>query len=62
MSVTASLPASSSWPAVTVTVCAVLQFDVVNVSEVLSSVRSVPSWPDTVTVTSAVGCEFSATV
>ena len=46
----------------TFTVCAVDQFDVVNVNLVFSTVRSVPAEPDTVTVTSSVGCVSSTTV
>ena len=64
MSVAVSLSESSSSSADTVTVCAVFQFEVVNVSvaEDGSSVRSVFAWPAMVTVTLAVGCEVSFTV
>ena len=48
--------------AFTVTVCAVFQFDVVKVSELLSSETSLPAWPLTVTVTEAVGTCESLTV
>ena len=42
----------------TVTVWGVFQLEVVNVSDVLSRLRSVPAWPLTVTVAVAVGtCE-----
>ena len=55
VSVTASSSVSSSAPALTVTVCGSLQSEVVNVRLVLSSVRSVPAWPEIVTVTAADG-------
>ena len=62
VSVSSSSAVSSSWPAVTVTVCAVDQFVVVKVRLVSPSVRSVPEWPVIVTVTWPVGCVASATV
>ena len=62
MSVAVSLPASSSSSALTVTVCSVAQFDVVNVSDAGEGVRSVVSWPAIATVTLAVGAEPSFTV
>ena len=62
VSVTESSVVSVSSPAVTVTVCAVFQFDVVNVSVVGSGVTSVPACPATVTVTFAVGSVSSTTV
>ena len=43
------------------TVCAVSQLSVVNVSVVLSSVTSVLAWPEMVTVTSPVGSVASLT-
>ena len=61
-SVAASFAPSSSSPAETVTVCAVFHVAVVNVSEAVSSVRSVPAWPVIATVTVAVGCVASRTV
>ena len=63
VSVTVSSAASASSAAFTVTVCAVLQFDVVKVIDVLSSETSLNSaWPLTVTVTEAVGTCESFTV
>ena len=62
VSVTTSLLPSSSSPAVTITVCAVFQVVVVKVSVVLSSVRSVLAWPETVTVTFSEGWVASFTV
>ena len=62
---TSSVPSSSSL-AFTVTVCGVLQLDVVNVRVLVPlrpvRVRSVPTWPDTVTVTSSEGSVLSLTV
>ena len=57
-----SSAASPSWAAFTVTVCAVFQFDVVNVSDVLSSETSEPACPLTVTVTEADGWVASLAV
>ena len=63
-----SVVASSSSPAVTLTVCTVPQFSVVKVNSpsllkpVPDRVRSVPEYPVTVTVTSPAGCEVSTTV
>ena len=59
-----SLSTSPSSPAATVTVCVLSQVDGVKVSIAVAGVRvrSVPAWPVIVTVTSAVGSEFSATV
>ena len=54
--------ASSSCSAVTVTVCAVSQLPDVNVSVVLSRVRSVPVTPPRVTVTSPTGSVSRTTV
>jgi len=58
----ASLSASSSLSADTLTLCSVPQFVVVKVREAGLGVRSVVAWPAMVTVTSAVGCEASLTV
>ena len=64
VSVTVSSAAAASWAAFTVTVCAVLQFDVVKVSEACRrremSLNS--ACPLTVTVTEAVGTCESFTV
>ena len=63
--VTESSEPSSSCPALTVTVWAVSQLDVVKVRVFPVrpvSVRSVPDWPDTVTVTSSEGWVASLTV
>ena len=57
-----SCVASESPPADTVTICAVSQFDVVNVRLLLLSDRSVPDVPPIDTVTSAVGSVASFTV
>ena len=57
-----SSAASSSCPAVTVTVCAVFQLPVVKESVVLSRVRSVPVTPPMVTVTSPAGSVSRTTV
>ena len=57
-----SLFVSSSSPAATVTVCAVPQFEVVNVSDAGLGVSSVPAWPVIATVTVAVGSVASFTV
>ena len=57
-----SLPASSSWPAVTVTDCSVLQSESVKVRVVVDRPRSVPEWPEIVMVTSSVGICGSLTV
>ena len=62
VSVAVSFTASSSWPAVTVTLCAVDQVAAVNVRLDLSRDRSVPDTPPIVTVTGAVGAEPSFTV
>ena len=62
VSVAVSSVASSSSPALTVTVCAVPQSDVVNVRLDVFNVRSVPETPVTATVTVAVGSDDSATV
>ena len=43
-------------------VWAVFQFEVVKVSTVWSRERSLPAWPDAVTVTSPAGSEVSVTV
>ena len=64
-SVAVSSEASSSWPALAVTVCSSFQSAGLNVSESLSSVRSVSAWPEIDTVTFAAGCvarrtEYSA--
>ena len=63
-----SMP-SSSWTAVTVTVCAVCQFAVVKWSEAVSAgapddaTRTiVPAGASACTVTGPVGCEASTTV
>src|SRR5688572_30146059 len=59
----ATLPSSSeSSTPVTVTVCGVLQFAAVNVSDVGETVPSVESLDERPTVTSAVGCAASVTV
>ena len=60
--VAVSADPSSSWPALTVTICAVFQLSTVKVSVVLSSVRSVPSCPEMVTMTVSEGCVASLTV
>ena len=57
-----SLFVSSSSPAATVTVCAVPQFEVVNVSDAGLGVSSVPAWPVIATVTVADGSVASLTV
>ena len=66
VSVTTSLAMSVSCPAFTVTVWAVFHVVVVKVRVLVAlrpvSVRSVPAWPVTVTVTSSVGLVASATV
>ena len=53
---------SSSSAALTVTVCAVLQFDVLKVSELADTVRSLSPLAATPTVTAAVGSVSSTTV
>ena len=62
VSVAVSLAASGSSSAVTVTVCSAFHVESVNVRLVLSSVRSVPEWPVTATVTVLVGSVASFTV
>ena len=62
VSATESSSVSVSLPAVTVTVWAVSQFDVVKVRVVGFGVTSVPACPATVTVTVAVGSVSSTTV
>ena len=62
VSVTVSSVVSESLPAVTVTVRAVAQFPVVNVSVVGVGLTSVPECPATVTTTFAVGWLSSTTV
>ena len=57
-----SFSASASTPAVTVTVCTVFQFDVVKVSEVAPTVRSLPAGLVMATVTSPDGSVASFTV
>ena len=57
------MSASPSWAACTVTVCAVFQFVAVKVRASLTTVTSLaPEDLDGVTVTAAVGSEFSTTV
>ena len=60
--VTVSFTVSASLPAVTVTVWAVSQFDVVKARLVGVRVTSVPACPATVTVTAAVGWLSRTTV
>ena len=62
VSVAVSSTASSSWPAVTSTGCAVFQLVLLNVSVFSTTLRSVPAVPPTVTVTGPVGCVASFTV
>ena len=59
---TSSFNASSSWPALTVTVWVALQSVVVKVRDVGLTDTSVPAWPLTLMVTSAEGSVFSRTV
>ena len=58
----AAATASSSRPALTVTVCSVSQAPTANVSSAASTVNSAPSGTITVTVTSSVGSLLSTTV
>ena len=59
--VAASFDASASCAAVTVTVCAVDQFDGVNVNDDCDIATSVLPVRDTVTVTAPVGCDVNTT-
>ena len=62
MSVSLSFAMSASVRAVTLTVCGEFQVDLVKVTEVLFSERSVPGQPPMVTVTLPVGCVSNLTV
>ena len=62
VNVTASLAVSSSLSAVTVTVWARSQFEVVKIRVDALRLTSVPARPPTVTVTSCVGSVSSTTV